>query len=118
MINGKVQDVAFLPRNIIDDDGLSFYRLDFITAASLAEKNEHKLGVYYAHLKASDLLGMRLTLKPSPDELPGHVVIPEMTYPASRADGTKQAIRDWAVFLKLHANNNPLWGPSPPRPAP
>jgi hypothetical protein len=55
--------------NLIDEDGLSFYRMDFITPEQLAENNTHSAGVFYAYLNAGSLLEMNLTLKPSPDEL-------------------------------------------------
>jgi hypothetical protein len=115
VVNGKVQDAAFQPRNHIDEDGLSFYRMDFITPEQLAENNTHRAGVFYAYLNASGLLEMNLTLKPSPDELPGHLVIPEMTYAAYSARDKKVSVKDFMIFMKLHANKRPLWGPSRPR---
>ena len=115
IVNGKfVTDAAFEPRNNVDEDGLSFYRADFITPGDLCVANSHKAGVYCVFLHAERLLEMSMTLKPSPDELPGHVVIPEITYSAFRSDATKRIVKDYMIHLRLQSARRPLFGPSSP----
>jgi hypothetical protein len=109
-------DTAFEPRNHIDEDGLSLFRLDFITPADLCAANKHNAGVYCAFLHAERLLEMGMTLQPSPVEHPGHIIIPEITYLAFRASATKQIVKDHMIYLRLQSARVPLWGPSDPRP--
>jgi len=115
VVNGRiVLDVAFQPRRELDEDGLSLFRLDFITPEQLAKANAHRAGVYCVFLHAARLLEMPMTLLPVFDELPGHVVIPEITYSAYKAEDTKQLVKDRMIYLRLQANRSTLWGPSDP----
>ena len=109
-------DAAFEPRKDVDEDGLSLFRYDFITPEQLIEANPHKAGVYCVFLHAARLMEMSMTLLPMPDELPGHIVIPEITYSAFRAEATKRTVKDHMIYLRLQANRQPFLGPSPPRP--
>jgi hypothetical protein len=113
--DGKALDAAFQPRPD-DTDGLSLQRLDFITPEQMATANKHARGVFIVMLLAQNLMEMGLTLLPSPAELAGHVVIPEMRYGLYQAKETKGQVKDFMHYLRMHANRRSIWGPSSPLP--
>jgi hypothetical protein len=70
-----------------DTDGLSLFRLDFISAKALARRSQNKKGVYVARLKVADILKQGFTVEPKINPaVPGHVIIPELNH----ADYKKQ----------------------------
>jgi hypothetical protein len=104
-----VHDFAFQPRKS-DDDGLSLYRLDFVTPKYLAQHNQCRAGVYYVFVRSRDLLDLGLSLKPAPDALPGHVLVPQMDYASYKA--RKREMKNLQIALAKAANKKRLWGPS------
>lgn len=105
-----IQDQSFRPNERRDTDGISFSRLDFVTRRQCGEK-ARKPGAYIATLKVADLieLGLNPIPSPIPDGLPGHVVIPELSFASYAADKTKYK----PILLKLAklAAARPLSGP-------
>jgi hypothetical protein len=80
----------------------------------LAVQNLFSTGVYYAKLLATDIRRLNLTLRPSLDDLPGHVLIPEINYNQLKAD--KKGVKQMAMSLANLVTPSSLWGPSsPPR---
>lgn len=81
----SVQFPAFRP-NQNDMDGVSLFRARFLQPAdTLAHINESKAKDYYvARIAVRDLRNLGLTLKPDP--IPGgpagHVIVPELNWPA------------------------------------
>jgi hypothetical protein len=76
-----IQAGAFRP-STEDDDGLSFYREYHLSAVALARSGRKPAEEYVVvRYRARDLLGLGLTLEPTcnPDDLPGHVIIPELS---------------------------------------
>jgi hypothetical protein len=64
-----------------DTDGLSLFRLDFISARNLARRSKNKNGVYVARLRVRDIVTEGFTVEPKIDpDIPGHVVVPELSY--------------------------------------
>lgn len=104
-----IQDQSFRP-NKRDTDGISFSRLDFVTRRQRGIKARNP-GAYIATLKVADLikLGLNPIPSPVPDDLPGHVVIPELSYANYAADKTKYK----PILLQLAklAASRPLFGP-------
>lgn len=77
-----VQPGAFRP-NAGDTDGISFYRERLLSPSELVARSKRPPGTTkVARLLARDLLALGLTLEPKQeeDDLPGHVVIPEVNY--------------------------------------
>ncbi len=105
-----VQDQSFRPHEVHDTDGISFSRLDFVTPRQRGMK-ARKPGAYIAMLRVADLLKLGLNPIPSPlpDDLPGHVVIPELSFASYAADKTKYK----PILLKLAklAAERPIRGP-------
>ncbi len=95
-----IQRLSFEPRPL-DDDGISLFRLNFLTPEKLASDNTHPKGVCVAAIPAQAFFGNGLTILPTPSKLPGHVSVPELNYPrwrgADKAD--KTILKDWMVAL-------------------
>ena len=110
-----IQRLSFEPRQS-DDDGISLYRLNFLTAEKLASDNTHAKGVWVAAISARVFFVNGLTILPTPSKLPGHVSVPELNYPrwkgADKAD--KNILKDWMVAF-AHATHL-KHGPTAPRP--
>jgi hypothetical protein len=73
-----------------DTTGLTVFRERFATPAeTLSSVPEAKRGDYYvARLAVRELRarGLSVVPEPDPDGPPGHVVVPELSYPAYQAD--------------------------------
>ncbi len=110
-----IQRYSFEPRPS-DDDGISLYRSNFLTAKNLASNNTHAKGVWVAAIPAQAFFRIGLTILPTPSELPGHVSVPELNHPrwsgANKAD--KTIIKNWMVALAHAAHLR--HGPTAPRP--
>ncbi|RLA52192.1 MAG: hypothetical protein DRR42_08200 [Gammaproteobacteria bacterium] len=80
-----VQGLAFSP-NIHDSDGLSLFREKFSSPEDVARSGRNPRGYYVAQIPASEILDLGVTLVPDPqtDTLPGHSLIPELTYSSSK----------------------------------
>jgi len=103
---------AFIPNKKRDPDGLSFCRLDFITAKRFARGNRHAKGVYVAQIGVADLMLLGLSVTPSVvPEFPGHVIIPEMRF--SELKTNKHKIKELALSLARLASQNIVYGPTP-----
>lgn len=110
-----IQRFSFEPRQV-DDDGISLYRLNFLTAEKLASDNTHAKGIWVAAIPAQAFFECGLTIQPTLSTLPGHVSVPELNHPrwsqASKAD--KITLKNWAVALAIAAHLK--YGPTAPRP--
>jgi hypothetical protein len=83
--------LAFQP-NGNDTDGISLYREQFVTPEKVAASVKRRLGQFYVvQLRVSEIRGLRLTLRPTVGELPGHVIIKELKW------SVLQENRDWAA---------------------
>ncbi len=110
-----IQRYSFEPRPS-DDDGISLYRFNFLTAEKLASDNTHAKGVWVTAIPAQAFFGNGLTILPTPSELPGHVSVPELNHPRWRSadKAGKIILKDWTVAL-AHAADL-IYGPTAPRP--
>lgn len=110
-----IQRLSFEPRPL-DDDGISLYRLNFLTAEKLARDNTHPKGIWVAAIPARAFFGNGLTILPTSSKLPGHVSVPELNYPrwkgANKAD--KIILKDWMVALAhaAHCKHGPTAPPT------
>jgi hypothetical protein len=90
-----IQRVAFRP-NEGDDTGLSVYRARFVKAyvdVLLKVKAEKRGHYYICRLQVCDLTKLGLTVVPDPDpeDIPGHCIIPELSWPNYQADHDRLA---------------------------
>jgi hypothetical protein len=72
-----IQPVAFKPTES-DVDGLSVFRERFVSPAEVAAAGRTPGAYHVARLAVRDLQALRLTVVPSPGELPGHAVLAEL----------------------------------------
>jgi hypothetical protein len=95
-----IQRVAFEP-NKQDVDGLSFFREMFISPRELGLKTGRKPPYVVARIRLKDLQANNIKIRPAPDEEQprGHVVAPEITYPARKS--TKEAQRQLRDSARL-----------------
>lgn len=93
----EVLRIAFKP-NSADVDGISLYRERFTGIAALVAAARVPEDVYVARFDASELLALGVSLVPTPNDLPGHVSVPELSLDHCAADpaGTEQLQRDLA----------------------
>lgn len=75
----SIQPLALKPTSS-DIDGLSFYREKFIGPEAVAKAGRNPTGYRVARLKAQDILNLGLTIIPRPSTIPGHCIVPELTY--------------------------------------
>ncbi len=110
-----IQRYSFQPRRS-DGDGISLYRLNFLTPEKLANDNTHRMGVWVAAIPAQAFIGNGLTILPTPSRLPGHVSVPELNHPTWKGanKANKRILKDWMVAL-AHAAHL-AYGPTAPRP--
>jgi hypothetical protein len=82
-----VMRLAFEPRRN-DTDGLSVYRSLFVTPSYLSAAGRKPNTYYVASLRVGDLKGLGLSVLPDPsrEELPGHALIPELSFEEMRRD--------------------------------
>jgi hypothetical protein len=105
---------SFLPNKKRDPDGLSLCRLDFISPKRFGRANRHGAGVYVSQIAVAKIISLGLSVKPSViPEFPGHVIIPEMSYPELKKN--KNRIKDLALSLARLASANIVYGPTPPK---
>ena len=114
MGNWTIDPNAFQPAKD-DDDGISLFREDFVTAEDLASLSTHAKGVRVARVLARECTSLYLSLKPAPDPPmpPGHTVIPEMIYLKRTAQTNIQVqnIKDFAQKLAQIASKNDIYTP-------
>lgn len=78
--------MAFEPRRG-ENDGLSVYRERWVTPAQVAASGRTPGAYYVTRLAVRDLRKLNLTVVPAPrSELPGHAVIPELSWEAQQKD--------------------------------
>jgi hypothetical protein len=98
-----------------DDDGISLFREDFVTAEDLAMLSLHPKGVRVARVLASECTNLHLSLNPAPHphEPAGHTLIPEMTFVKRTAQTNIQVqnIKDLAQKLAQIASKNEIYTP-------
>lgn len=109
----SVAPYAFKPHKERDPDGLSFFREDFVSPRRVAHACGHPNGARVARLKVADLvlLGLAVQANPLETELPGHVILPEMNFPASKAKATKRRIDDLQQKLAALASKDIAYTP-------
>ena len=109
-----VTPYAFKPHAERDPDGLSLFREDFVTPQEVATTCKHPASARVVRLKVSDLIALGLSVEsnPQPEELPGHVIIPEMNYGAAKAKQTKRRIDDLTQKLAALASKSIAYSPS------
>ena len=95
--------IAFQPRDR-DEDGLSLYREKWVTAHRLVSTRRSPEKWFVVRLKVKDILGLKVTLKPTVGDLPGHVVIAEMNTSDYKNNPSK--IDEWAHFLTKIASQD------------
>lgn len=106
---------SFQPRPA-DHDGISLYRLNFLTAEKLASDNKHASGVWVAAISAKVFFENGLTIRPTLKELPGHVSVPELNHPRwKRARGADKNILKELTLSLVHTAHL-IHGPTEPRP--
>lgn len=76
---------GFEPRSD-EEDGLSFYRERYTSIETLAQSGRSPGQSYICRFRVADLLALGVQLTSTPGDLPGHVVLPELSYPALRGD--------------------------------
>ena len=115
MGNWAVNPNAFEP-SPKDVDGISLFRRDFVTRDQLAKASAYTTGVRVAHLSAREFGTLNLSVKPSPNpqQPPGHVVVPEMSFVKKTAQtkDKKQRIHDLAQELAQIASRNGVYSPA------
>ncbi len=105
-----IQRNAFEPKPR-DDTGISVYREAIVSAAAVAAAGA-KAGEYYvARLAITDLIRLGLTLipDPQPGELPGHCVIPELTWQSFQQNkqSSKEVQRNLAQLASQNIVHHP-----------
>jgi hypothetical protein len=109
-----VQLLAFRPTER-DTDGLSVFRERFTQhpADILCVVEESKRGLYYvARLAVRDLSLLSLTVVPMPvPGLPGHAVIPELSWPNYQNKQNKVRLKDVQLQLAILAGRGIVHGP-------
>ena len=104
---------AFKPHSKRDVDGMSFFREDFISARTMAKRNRHPHGVRVARVKVLLIKDMAMDVQPDPrpEQLPGHVVVPELRFVAHLTPAEKQNAKKIQLRLARHAMGNGLYTP-------
>jgi hypothetical protein len=114
MGNWAIDPNAFQPAKD-DDDGISLFREDFVTAEDLSSMSTHRNGVRVARILAKEFTGLHVSVNPAPDPHmpPGHTVIPEMIFLKRTAHTNIQVqnIKDLAQKLAQIASRNDIYTP-------
>ncbi len=106
--NPPIERGAFTP-NKNDEDGLSFYlERELSVEGLLAASNRPAIDYVIVRLKASDLyeLGLSLDRTNNPDDLPGHVVIPEINFQDYEDPRQKPRLKELGKALVDLARHN------------
>lgn len=76
-----VQRLSFEPSKR-DINGISIFRELFVSAEAVANAGTGVNGCCVIRLRASDFIALGLTIVPDPqdDQLPGHAIIPELSF--------------------------------------
>ena len=109
----RIDPYAFRPNKNRDPDGMSFFREDFVSRRKVSKACRHPDGARVARLRAKDVRALDVTIKPDPrdDELPGHVIIPEMNFAASKDQARRRKIQDLEQKLAALAGEQSLYRP-------
>jgi len=103
-----VTPLSFRP-NRQDSDGLSFYRERFLSPIQLANSASKPADCYVvARIAASSLVGLGLTLVVSQQQgdLPGHLVIPELSWQHYEDKSKQKNIKELNHKLAILASSN------------
>jgi hypothetical protein len=95
--------IAFQPRDN-DEDGLSLYREKWVTAHRLVSTRRSPEKWFVVRLKVKDILAIKVTVKVTVGDLPGHVVIPEMN--TGDYKKSPNQINEWALSLTKIASQD------------
>ena len=108
-----VTPYAFEPHKKRDVDGMSFFREDFVTPRQVAEACRHPSGALVARIKVRRLRKLGFTVQPTPDpnELPGHVIVPELKHEQQRSASERRRIADLSRQLAELASNGIAYSP-------
>lgn len=105
-----IQRVAFRP-NERDVDGLSVFRTSFVSAQELANSGRKPGNYYITQLSVRAIVDLGLTLVPDPqeDQLPGHCLIPELSFDAAEQDKnrSKEIQRELAKIASKYVVHSP-----------
>jgi hypothetical protein len=96
-----------------DIDGISLYRELFVSPEQVASKARKPASSYVvARLLASDILALGLTIAPTPGDgsLPGHVSIPEISWPAYNDRSKKPRLAEMNKRLAILAGKDIVSG--------
>jgi hypothetical protein len=109
----SVSPYAFEPNKKRDIDGMSFFREDFVTPFELATANKHPARVRVARVSVAQfrLLGLEVRCAPDETQLPGHAIVPEMSFIAGRTREEKRRIADLSQKLAQFASENKTYCP-------
>jgi hypothetical protein len=105
-LDPPISAFSFRP-NKNDVDGISLYREHFTSVEALANSGR-KPPYIVARLNASDIFALGLSLDPTPGEgdLPGHVVIPELS--VSAYQNNRPFVREMNLKLAKLASGDVL----------
>ena len=113
---------AFAPHSQIDTTGISVYRDSIHTSQQVAQefRGRGTQPVWVAHIRASDVIAMGLTIQPNPlmaeetplrPAQPGHALLPEINSGNARTDVTVERKRQLAA--KVFHIDGPYVPPPP-----
>ena len=85
-----VQRLSFEPSER-DINGISIFRELFVSAEAVAKAGTGVNGCCVARLRVSDFIALGLTIVPDPqdDQLPGHAIIPELSFQQMKINKSK-----------------------------
>ncbi len=106
---------AFRPHETNDTDGLSVYREKAVTQAAdvlfaVAEEKRGKFFVVRWVVRELVALGLTVVPSPEPDDIPGHCVIPELSW--SNYQANKDRMKEVQAELACLAAQNIAMRPS------
>ena len=91
-----VQRIAFRPTGK-DVDGISVFREIFTTAEKVAHSGRSVKGYYVARISVSEIQELGFTVIPDPkplgETLPGHSLVPELTWNTPRRDSITSQLK-------------------------
>lgn len=109
-----ITPLAFKPSPKRDQDGMSFFREDFVTSQAVADASRHPQKARTTRITVVQLSQLELEVKADPDakELPGHAIVPEMRYRKNQSDQERQRTKDRSQRLAQFATKNGVYSPS------